>query len=171
MDRLTSSPAKRLLLAALGLVAVVCGVAAGYVVAAGGSGSSTSSADVSASQLQVTGQSLAQATQGLCTTKTDIDTGDTAGARTVFLNQSHLFLHTLAAKVQEIDRGQAGTLLIAMYRVEDSLALPTGLGSAAAPSPVDVSPDVPQNVSTALATLITTVQQSAPTVGLTAPNC
>jgi hypothetical protein len=61
------------------------------------------------------------AVQGLCEAETLASGGLVGEARRVFQDQSHAYLHELAAQLQERDRALAAQLLEAKQRVESGL--------------------------------------------------
>jgi hypothetical protein len=61
------------------------------------------------------------AVEGLCEAETLASGGLVGEARRVFQNQSHAYLHELAAQLQDRDRSLAAELLQAKQRVESSL--------------------------------------------------
>jgi hypothetical protein len=108
---------------------------------------------------------LDAAVQGLCNTQTSVAKGDLAAARVSFLDQSHVFLHSLAASEEALDRDAATNLLLSMFRVESLLSLPIGQTTVPTPSPSQDSPvdDV--------ASLLNTTRQAATVLGLNPPGC
>jgi hypothetical protein len=58
------------------------------------------------------------AVEGLCEAETLASGGELGEARRVFLDQSHAYLHELAAQLQERDRALAAQLLEAKQEVE-----------------------------------------------------
>jgi hypothetical protein len=58
---------------------------------------------------------------GLCDAAMKVETGDAAGAETVFYDTVHQPLHDLAAEVSEVDRAAAARLLEAKEAVESDL--------------------------------------------------
>jgi hypothetical protein len=61
------------------------------------------------------------AVEGLCEAETLASGGLLSEARRVFQDQSHAYLHTLAAQLQERDRALAAQLLETKQEVESSL--------------------------------------------------
>ena len=110
----------------------------------------------------VTQASLNTAVAGLCEVRAEIQTNQPA-ARATFYDKSHLFLHQLAAEVQDKDVNQATSLLIAKYQVE--ALLPADSSTPVAATTATTSPDG------LVSDLIAQVQQSAAVLGFTAPNC
>jgi hypothetical protein len=142
----------------LALVLVIA-LAAGVALASGGRGDSAPAADTSLTA-PVTAKSLDVAVSGLCDVRTAFQKDDAQEARTIFYDKSHLFLHQLAAAVQDTNRDRATSLLIAKYRVEDLIP---ASGQPAATSDTD-----PQLLVTQL---LQEVAASASLLGLSAPDC
>jgi hypothetical protein len=74
----------------------------------------------------ITGESakFLAAMDGLCQTQAFAEQSQYALARQTFQDQSHQYLHDVAARVQQEDAGAAGTLLEAKQQVEVGLADP-----------------------------------------------
>jgi hypothetical protein len=148
----------------LGLVVVVVAAAAAFLVAqASGGGSGNTNFTSLGSFGDVTQPELDTAVQGLCEVRTDLQRGDHDAAKTVFYDKAHLFLHQLAAQVQDKDVDQATSLLVAKYKVESLLLLPPETTPSATGS--NGSPDA------LVADLLDQVQKSAAVIGFTAPDC
>ena len=150
-------------------VAVLIGaVLAGYgiTLALNGGGSSDGVNNVPVGSFgNITQANLDTAVEGICAVRDDFQRGNEAAAREVFYDKSHLFLHQLAAQVQDKDVQTATNLLLAMYFVENVIPPP-------AQTPVPVTGPEKNLPPAELATrLIDQVQQAAPVVGFQAPNC
>lgn len=72
---------------------------------------------------------------GLCRTLDLVETGNLEGAREVFFNQSHDFLHQIAAKGRDAVPRETALLLEAKGKIEQGLADP-GQASAELPQAV-----------------------------------
>jgi hypothetical protein len=66
---------------------------------------------------------LQAASQGICDAQVLAAEGDVAGARTVFEEEVHDYLHQLGARLREADRAAAGRLLEVKQRLEDALRM------------------------------------------------
>jgi hypothetical protein len=88
-----------------------------------------------AQQTTETGASTAEvarflaAMDGLCQTQAFVEVQQYSSARQTFLDQSHQYLHDLAARLQREDPGAAGTLLETKQQVEVGLGDPGFYGS------------------------------------------
>jgi hypothetical protein len=145
------------------VLAVVAGIAVGVLVS--GLVSSGGPAGESPAQPAVSQKGLTVAVQGLCTAQASAANGDLAASRESFLNQAHVFLHSLAASVETQDREVATSLLVAMFRVEGLLSVPSGQTTIPA---LSLTPAQPGDM---FASLLTTVRQAADLLGLSAPSC
>jgi hypothetical protein len=67
---------------------------------------------------------LQAASQGLCDAQALVAEGDVVQAARVFERETHAYLHELAARLGEVDRGAAADLLQAKQRLEHALATP-----------------------------------------------
>ncbi len=148
------------LLAVVVLVVVV--VATVLISGALGGGSDGNSAVAPGSFGNVTQAGIDNAIDGLCEVQVDFLQGDIAAARTPFYDKAHLFLHQMAAEVQEKDVTQATSLLVAKYKVENVILLPD---NPPTPTSADGSPDA------LITDLLVQVKQSAAVLGFTAPDC
>ncbi len=160
---LTKRPFRKPPLIVLAVLLLAASVGAGLAITHALSEDSTNSG-AGAAQPFVSQKTLNTAVAGLCQAQLAIAQGNLAGARTPFLNKSHLFLHSLAAGTESKDRELTANLLVAMYTVEDLLALPTGLGTA----PTPVAKATPAE---SMASLLVLVGQAAAVQGLSAANC
>jgi hypothetical protein len=138
--------------AVLAVILLAVAIGAGIVIA-GMLGSDSGSGATAGGA--VTAAGLATAVDGLCRVSANLQTGDGEAARDAFYDKSHLFLHQLAAAVQEKDRDRATSLLVAKYRVEDLLAASGGGGDGAS----------------AVAQLQQEVAAASAILGLSAPGC
>jgi hypothetical protein len=147
----------------LGILVLVVVAGATYLLTDGSSGDSNNSADATnipvGSFGDVTQPGLDRATEGLCEVRSDMQHGDLDGARTAFYDQAHLFLHQLAAQVQDKDLDQASSLLIAKYHLEDILPAEGQVTTGAAPD------------DSVITDLLTQVHKSAEVLGFKAPEC
>ena len=64
---------------------------------------------------------LADALQGVCLAQRQAAAGNVEPARQTFFDRSHDTLHVLALALEEVDRAQAGELLLAKQLVESDL--------------------------------------------------
>jgi hypothetical protein len=146
----------------LGVVVLVV-VAGATFLLTGGSGDSNNGADATnipvGSFGDVTQPGLERATEGLCEVRDDMKKDDLNSARTAFYDQAHLFLHQLAAQVQEKDLDQASSLLIAKYHLEDILPAEGQVATGAIPDEGLIDD------------LLTQVHKSAEVLGFKAPDC
>lgn len=151
----------------LGAVVLVVAVVAGLVItqATQGNGSDTAAAVSSGSFGSVTQPSLDTAVAGLCEVRSLLQQGNQPAARAAFYDKSHLFLHQLAAQVQNKDLSQATSLLVAKYQVENLLPPDGQTPIASTDSAASSTPE--QLVSD----LLDQVQQSAKLLGFKAPDC
>lgn len=95
------------------------------------------------------------AIEGLCEAETLAAGGLQSEARRVFQNQSHAYLHELAAQLEERDRVLAGELLEAKQEVE--VALQKGSD--------------PETLSLRIGALRAVMESAVPVVGLTNVGC
>ncbi len=144
----------------LGVLVLVIVAGATYLLVGGsGNGDSGNNNIAVGSFGDVTQPSLDTAVQGLCEVRSDMQQGDLASARTAFYDKAHLFLHQLAAEVQDKDIDQASSLLIAKYQLEDLLPPQGQVATGAAPDGQVISD------------LLVQVDQSAAVLGFNAPKC
>ncbi len=99
------------------LVALVLAVVALVLLAVACSSSRGDTITVGSDKVAVA--PLVDAHAGLCQAASHLDM-----ARALFFDRSHDALHTVARALQDVDRAQAATLLVAKEKVESELATP-----------------------------------------------
>lgn len=151
----------RFVLTALVLVA---SVGIGYALTSGGN--RDAGGDEMFGMPLASQDNLDRAMAGLCRAQDRVAEGDLAAARTVFQNDAHLFLHSLASETLKQDREAATNMLLAKYAVEGLLSLPAnGSVPAATPEVDEASPEE------RVANLIEEVRRSSEVIGLQPPGC